>query len=79
MDFVSSNRSLMGFNLSFFVNEIDLMANLFDAISEFLKQGQLQVPHVVEMDMKDISKAHDLIQSGKSVGKIIMQTNIKIE
>ena len=79
MDFVSSNRSLLGFNLSFFVGEIELMSMFYDQISEWLSQGSLKVPTVVEMDMQDIGMAHDLIQSGKSVGKIVIQTNIKID
>ena len=79
MDFVSSNRSLLGFNLSFFVGEIELMGIFYDQISDWIRSGMIQVPSVVEMDMQDIVKAHDLIQSGRSVGKIVISTNIKID
>ena len=79
MDFVSSNRSLLGFNLSFFVREIDMMGQMFDQISNWLEQGKLECPRVVEMGMSEITAAHELIQSGKSIGKIVMQTNVKFD
>lgn len=75
MDLVTKNRSILGFNLSFFVDEINLLVQFYEQISEWLQKGELKVPHVVEMDMGDISKAHELIQSGKSVGKIVMRTD----
>jgi NADPH:quinone reductase-like Zn-dependent oxidoreductase len=74
MDFVASNRSLLGFNLSFFVNEVGLLGIFYDQVSEWLESGKIQVPRVVEMDMQDISSGHALIQSGKSIGKIVMMT-----
>lgn len=75
MDLVTKNRSILGFNLSFFVDEIGLLVQFYEQISEWLEKGLLKVPHVVEMNMKDISMAHELIQSGKSVGKIVMMTD----
>jgi synaptic vesicle membrane protein VAT-1 len=74
MDLVVSNKSVLGFNLSFFVNEIDMLGQIFDQIGEWLTKGQLQVPRVTEMPMYDIGAAHHLLQSGKSVGKIVMRT-----
>ena len=79
MDFVSSNRSLLGFNLSFFVKDIELLPTFYNQISDWLDQDKLKIPRIVEMDMQDIGQAHELIQSGKSVGKIVIQTNIKID
>jgi NADPH:quinone reductase-like Zn-dependent oxidoreductase len=79
MDFVSSNKSLLGFNLSFFVDEIDMLSQLYDQVGSWLEQGKLQCPRIVEMDMTDIAAAHDLIQSGKSIGKIVMQTHVKLD
>lgn len=75
MDFVTSNRSLLGFNLSFFVNDIEMLELFYDQISKWLENGQLAVPRVVEMEMADIGSAHELIQSGKSIGKIVMTTS----
>jgi NADPH-dependent curcumin reductase CurA len=41
---------------------------------EWLRQGKLACPRIVELEGLDrIAEAHDLIQSGKSVGKIIVK------
>lgn len=74
MDLTVSNKSVMGFNLSFFEKEVDLVSLLFDQVCEWLEQGKLTCPRIVEMDMKDIGEAHNLIMSGKSVGKIVIRT-----
>jgi synaptic vesicle membrane protein VAT-1 len=76
MDLVVSNKSLLGFNLSFFVNEVDMLGQIYDQIGEWLTTGKLQVPRVTEMPMNEIGEAHQLLQSGKSVGKIVMMTNL---
>lgn len=74
MDLTVSNKSVMGFNLSFFEKEVELVSMLFDQICEWLEQGKLECPRVVEMDMNEIGEAHNLIMSGKSVGKIVIRT-----
>jgi synaptic vesicle membrane protein VAT-1 len=74
MDLVTSNKGVLGFNLSFFVDEMDLLGQLYDQIGTWISNGQLVCPRIVEMDLGDITQAHDLIQSGTSVGKIVINT-----
>lgn len=74
MKLTTSNKSVLGFNLSFFVDEIEMLGTLYDKITEWVQNGDLQCPRVIEMDMNEIAEAHALIQSGKSVGKIVMMT-----
>lgn len=74
MGLTTGNKSLMGFNLSFFVEEIEMLGILYDQISKWFQAGELQCPRLVEMDMSEIAVAHELIQSGKSVGKIVILT-----
>lgn len=73
MSLTTGNKSIMGFNLSFFVDEIPLLGALYDQISQWFEAGELHCPRIVEMDMTEIAKAHELIQSGTSVGKIVMR------
>jgi len=74
MDLTVSNKSVLGFNLSFFEKEVELVSELLDQICEWLERGKLHCPRIVEMEMKDIGEAHNLIMSGKSVGKIVITT-----
>lgn len=77
MELVTSNKSVMGFNLSFFVNEIEMLEAMYDQIERWMsdvdgKGALLRCPRVTEMEMDDIREAHQLIQSGKTVGKLVM-------
>lgn len=77
MELVTSNKSVMGFNLSFFVNEIEMLEIMYDQIERWMsetdgKKGLLRCPRVTEMEMENIGEAHQLIQSGKTVGKLVM-------
>jgi NADPH:quinone reductase-like Zn-dependent oxidoreductase len=115
MELVSSNKSVLGFNLSFFVDEIGMLMPMYDQIEFWLtsfkkeeektnkdkdvsekeedddddngngnkeinhkkkpKQQLLRCPRVTELPMDDIVEAHKLIQSGKTVGKLVMITD----
>jgi NADPH:quinone reductase-like Zn-dependent oxidoreductase len=74
MDLVVENKSVLGFNLSFFAAEKDLVSSLFDQVCDWLKIGALKCPRVVTMDIAQIGEAHSLIQSGSSIGKIVINT-----
>lgn len=73
MDLTVENKSVMGFNLSFFADEIEIVGMLFDTIVQWLKEGILKCPSVQTFEMEEIGKAHTLIQSGSSVGKIVIR------
>ena len=78
MEMVTSNKSVMGFNLSFFIKEIEMLDAMYEQIERWMTptsdnaEGLLRCPRVTEMPMKDIGEAHQLIQSGKTVGKLVM-------
>lgn len=74
MEMGGQNKAVLAFNLSFFASEREMMSELFDQVHEWLEKNHLQIPRVVEMEMTRIAEAHELIQSGKSIGKIVLST-----
>ena len=70
----SENKAVLAFNLSFFADEREMLSSLFSKVLEWISDGKLRCPRVVEMPMKDIQEAHALIQSGSTVGKIVLTT-----
>jgi len=72
MDLTVDNRSVLGFNLSFFADEKEVVIELFDQICTWLEEKKLRCPRISKMSMDRIGEAHELIQSGKSVGKIVI-------
>lgn len=77
MILTTSNKCVLGFNLSFFVTQIDMLSTLYNQIHIWLTEGKLRCPTINEINMEDIGTAHELIQSGKSIGKIVMMTKPK--
>lgn len=75
MSLVLDSKAVLGFNLSFFADEHELVRKYFDQIVEWVIEGKTSVPAVTVVDMKDISRAHELIQSGSTVGKIVMRVS----
>ncbi len=73
MEMTLNSKTIAGFNLSFFEEEYELTEMYLDQIVDWLKSGELQPSTVTAYDMKDISKAHELIQSGQSRGKIVIR------
>ena len=75
MDMVTANKSVLSFNLSFFADETEVLSEFFSQICTWIEEGKLRAPRVVEMSMKSqVQEAHELIQSGKSIGKIVLST-----
>mmetsp|Transcript_38448 Transcript_38448/g.89386 ORF Transcript_38448/g.89386 Transcript_38448/m.89386 type:complete len:420 (-) Transcript_38448:38-1297(-) len=74
MDLTVSNKSVMGFNLSFMSEETEVVSELFDCVVKWAEEGEIRPPAVTKMEMDQVGAAHELIQSGKSVGKIVIQT-----
>ena len=73
MDLVVDNKSVLGFNLSFFADEKEVVSKLFDQICDWLEDDLLKCPKVSTFDMDEIGNAHALIQSGRSIGKIVVK------
>lgn len=76
MQMTVSNKSVLAFNLSFFAEEKQLVSSLLDQIVQWLMARQLRCPTITEMSMDDIASAHDYLQSGKSIGKIVIRTGV---
>ena len=72
MDLVLSSKRIAGFNLSFFSEEHDLIAQYMDEILSWLQSGSLTCPDPTVFPVSQIADAHELIQSGQSVGKIVV-------
>ena len=72
MDLVLSSKNVCGFNLSFFAHETKLVDAYMDQITDWVARGLLRVPQVTAFELEAAPQAHTLIQSGKSVGKIVL-------
>ena len=44
MDLTVSNKSVLGFNLSFFADEIEVLSDMFDQILIWIEERKLRCP-----------------------------------
>lgn len=75
MEMISSNKSVLGFNLSFLFQEKDLIEECTSKLIELTETGVMKPIPVTTFKFEEVAKAHQLIESGKSVGKIILTLN----
>ena len=73
MELTLKSRGILGFNLSFFADELELIQAYMNTLVEWLEQEKIVPSRVTVFPVNEIRKAHALIQSGKSIGKIVMQ------
>lgn len=68
------NKSVLAFNLSFMFDKKAILADMFRQLLAWLKEGRLVVPPITAFPIEQVADAHKLIESGKSVGKIVLTT-----
>ena len=72
MNLVTENKSLIGFNLSFLFERDDLVIEGMNELLRLIEENKISAPRVTSFSMKDVARAHELIESGQSTGKIVI-------
>ena len=72
LDMTQSNKSVLAANLSFLSEHAGLLRTGMQELLELFGNGQLLVPAITEFPLADAAKAQALIESGKTVGKLVL-------
>ena len=72
LEMTSSNRSALAFNLSFLFSRRDILDEAMAELLGWVAEGQLVMPKVTEFPMADVRKAHAALESGTTVGKLVL-------
>lgn len=72
LDMISANKGVVGFNLSFLFDHADLIAECIDGLGRLLETGKIKPIPITTFNFIDVADAHRLIESGESVGKIVL-------
>ena len=57
------------------LSRLELIGDYFNTITTWLSAKKFQLPKVNLYEMDEVALTHELIQSGKSIGKIVVRTN----
>lgn len=73
LDMVTANKSLICFNVSFLFEEKDLIQENINQLLAMIESKQIAPPQVKEYLFDDVVSAHKAIESGLSVGKLVLR------
>jgi len=72
LDMTRDSRSVLAFNLSYLFDRFDLLQLAFADIVRWLEDGSLKPPPVTRYPFADVARAHRDIESGTTVGKLVL-------
>lgn len=72
LNMTSENKSLVTFNLSFLFSKKELFKEGMDALLKWYDEGKLKAPHVKIFPMEQVGEAHKELESGKTIGKLVL-------
>lgn len=72
LEMVNVNKGVIGFNLSYLFEEQSLLTEAMARMLGELQAGLLQPLPITELPLEQASEAHRALQSGSSVGKLVL-------
>ncbi|TDJ04038.1 MAG: zinc-binding dehydrogenase [Deltaproteobacteria bacterium] len=72
LDMTNENKSIITFNLSFLFSQEELLRRCMEQIGIWFEEGKLVAPPITTYALKDVAKAHRDLESGKTVGKLVL-------
>jgi synaptic vesicle membrane protein VAT-1 len=69
---VEKNTGVLAFNLSYLFDELPIFREALGELFGALTRGELRLPSVMEVAFDDVARAHELLHSGTTVGKVAL-------
>lgn len=73
LDMTQSNRSVLAFNLSFMTHRHDLLARAMDQLLGWANEERIQPLPVTSLPFEEAARAHQLLESGETTGKLVLR------
>jgi NADPH:quinone reductase-like Zn-dependent oxidoreductase len=68
----NDNASVMAFNLSYLFDQRELLTESMNQLIAWLEEGRLVAPPVKRFPLDQVAEAHRAIESGTTVGKLVL-------
>jgi NADPH:quinone reductase-like Zn-dependent oxidoreductase len=75
LNMTNDNKSLMAFNLSFLFHRMDLLQESMQDLLKWVEEGKIKAPAVQSFPFEKVADAHRTLESGTTVGKLILKIN----
>ncbi len=73
LNLTTDNRSVLAFNLSFLSQRADLLLPAMQQILAGFERGELRAPSITTYPLADVALAHQALESGQTVGKLVLE------
>lgn len=71
-DLVQSNKSVLGFNLSYLFSQSALLEMAMGELLGYAASGALRKPRIQTYRLDEVAKAHADLESGRTIGKLVL-------
>jgi NADPH:quinone reductase-like Zn-dependent oxidoreductase len=68
----NDNRSVMAFNLSYLFEQRHILEEAMGRLLGWVEEGRMTMPPVTRFPMDRVAEAHQALESGKTVGKLVL-------
>ena len=72
LDLTNDSKSVLAFNLSYLFDRTDLLELFVSDLRRWIAEGAIKPPPVKEYPFEDVARAHADIESGMTVGKLVL-------
>ena len=72
LQMTTNSHSVLAFNLSYLFDEAPLLIAAMNDVFGWLRDGQIKAPPVQTFALDDVGDAHRAIESGNTVGKLVL-------
>jgi NADPH:quinone reductase-like Zn-dependent oxidoreductase len=69
----NDNKAVFGFNLSYLFDETELLERAMHEFLGGIERGELAAPPVEEVPAAEVGRAHQRLESGETVGKVVLR------
>ena len=71
-EMTTESRSVLAFNLSYLFDRLDILEEGMGRLLGWLHDGKIQAAAVSTYPLQDVHRAHRDIESGQTVGKLVL-------
>jgi NADPH:quinone reductase-like Zn-dependent oxidoreductase len=71
-DLTGANKTISGFNLIYLFDKVNLFRDIMQTLLSYDTEGQLPLAPITTFPFEDVVSAHKAIESGRSVGKLVL-------
>lgn len=75
LDMTTTNRAVMGFNVVFLYHKFELATEGMNRMLKWIEDGRIRKVPVTSFPLEKVADAHKAIESGTTVGKLVLTTS----